>query len=107
MDFNGLHPQLRPYAELLLREASKAGIRCVITSVRRSFEEQSKLYAKYLRGENPYPVAKPGTSAHETGLAFDVDCRWPDGKDAAPVVGSNWNRWGGRWSRNDRVHFTV
>jgi len=98
---------LIPYAEQLLRGARAAGIKCVVTSVRRTYAEQVKLYAKYLRGENPYPVAKPGTSAHETGLAFDVDCRWRDGTDAAPTVGANWNRWGGRWSKNDRVHFTV
>jgi hypothetical protein len=41
-----------------------------ITSGFRSTEEQAALYAR--RSENPYPVAPPGSSAHERGLAVDV-----------------------------------
>jgi hypothetical protein len=41
-----------------------------ITSGFRSTEEQAALYAR--RAANPYPVAPPGSSMHERGLAVDV-----------------------------------
>lgn len=107
MEFLGLHPQLIPWAEHLAREARRIGLRVVVTSVRRDRAEQAKLYAEYLAGRNPYPVAPPGRSAHEHGLAFDMDVRYPDGRDAAPVTGAAWNSWGGRWSGKDRVHYGV
>lgn len=107
MELAGLHPELEYYAQLLVNELRRVGLRVVITSVRRSRAAQARLYAEYLAGRNPYPVAKPGTSDHETGLAWDMDVRWPDSRDAAPVAGQLWNQMGGRWSSRDRVHFTV
>lgn len=41
-----------------------------ITSGFRSAEAQAQLYAD--RASNPYPVAAPGSSMHERGLAIDV-----------------------------------
>jgi hypothetical protein len=41
-----------------------------IVSGFRSRAEQERLWAR--RATNPYPVAVPGTSAHERGLAIDV-----------------------------------
>jgi uncharacterized protein YcbK (DUF882 family) len=41
-----------------------------ITSGYRSTAAQAALYAN--RAANPYPVAVPGTSMHERGLAVDV-----------------------------------
>jgi hypothetical protein len=41
-----------------------------VTSGRRSRAEQERLWAA--RHRNPFPVARPGTSAHERGLAVDV-----------------------------------
>ena len=41
-----------------------------ITSGYRSTEAQAQLYAN--RAANPYPVAAPGSSMHERGLAIDV-----------------------------------
>jgi len=46
-----------------------------------------------------YPVAKPGTSLHEAGLAVDLvsdDNAW---------LGEVWQYWGGQWSPSDVVHF--
>jgi len=40
----------------------------IVTSGYRSFDEQSELYSARTDGT----AAKPGTSEHETGLAFDV-----------------------------------
>jgi len=41
-----------------------------ITSGLRTLAEQERLWSG--RGSNPYPVARPGTSRHETGRAADV-----------------------------------
>lgn len=41
----------------------------LINSGVRSYEDQKRLYDN--RGNNPYPVARPGTSAHEKGNAID------------------------------------
>jgi len=103
MTLFGLHPELRPAAEALLQLAQESGVRVYINSVRRSRAQQAKLYARYLRGQNPYPVAPPGTSLHELGLAFDIST-YPD---VLPQLGAIWRSWGGRWSPADRVHFSV
>ncbi len=63
----GLHPGMRQAlaeAEILL------GRPVPITSGWRSREQQQRLFDQ--RGSNPYPVARPGTSKHERGLAVDV-----------------------------------
>lgn len=56
--------QLRDAAQRDIGEAGR------ITSGYRSREEQAALYAN--RGGNPYPVARPGFSQHERGMAADV-----------------------------------
>lgn len=45
-----------------------------VVSGLRSTAEQQALWAR--RFVNPYPVAPPGTSAHERGLAVDVPPSW-------------------------------
>lgn len=63
----GLHPDL----VAALREAERLLGRVIpITSGYRSPAMQLALWAD--RHRNPYPVARPGTSAHERGLAVDV-----------------------------------
>lgn len=107
MELSGLHPGIQPYAEWLIGELRRAGFRATVTSVKRTRAEQARLYAAYLAGRNPYPVAPPGKSAHELGLAWDMDVRYSDGRDAAPVAGRAWTEIGGRWHPSDRVHFGV
>lgn len=92
-------PQLRPYAEALVRYYPQLRI----TSVRRSRTEQLKLWNN--RHNNPYPVAPPGTSKHERGLAWDMV-----GPDAVlRAAGATWESWGGRWGGRfrDPIHFEV
>ena len=48
------------------------GIGGRVTSGLRSREKQEQLYADKLAGRHNGPVAKPGTSLHETGNAIDV-----------------------------------
>lgn len=96
---SGLQRWLQPYAEWLAAQFP----RLQITSVRRSRTDQLKLW--YNRAHNPYPVAPPGTSKHELGLAFDMV--GPD--DQLRAAGALWERMGGRWGGhfNDPIHFEV
>lgn len=94
---SGLQPWLRPYAEYLVRLAP--GV--VVTSAYRSYSEQLKLWLN--RSRNPYPVAPPGRSKHQLGLAFDLSA--PPATLAA--LGAVWRQMGGTWSSSDAIHFEV
>ncbi|HVF75992.1 MAG TPA: M15 family metallopeptidase [Acidimicrobiales bacterium] len=63
----GLAPALRA---ALARAEQLLGRPIPITSGRRSTAEQAALWANRFR--NPFPVAPPGRSKHELGLAVDV-----------------------------------
>jgi len=66
-DPGGMAPALKA---ALARAEQLLGQRVPITSGYRSPEKQRALWAR--RATNPYPVAAPGTSMHERGLAVDV-----------------------------------
>lgn len=81
---NGLQPWLRPYAQYAVdwfriltgghqdaRGRVVGGIEPTITSGYRSEAKQAELYKN--RHTNPYPVNRPGDSAHNYRLAFDSD----------------------------------
>ena len=63
----GLQPEM---VAALRRAEALLGEPVPMTSGFRSRAEQQRLWDA--RGSNPYPVARPGTSRHETGLAVDV-----------------------------------
>ena len=72
-----------------------------ITSGYRSPGEQASLWAR--RASNPYPVAPPGTSMHELGLAVDVPLSFmPSFVAIAPEVGLCHP-----YPDTDPVHFEV
>lgn len=79
---------------------SAAKVRIRISSYRRSHAKQAALYA------NPqgYPVAVPGRSQHEYGLAADLSV---SPKTALSTVGSTWKSMGGYWSETDPIHFAF
>jgi LAS superfamily LD-carboxypeptidase LdcB len=60
-------PELLQRLEAL---AAKRGETFNITSGMRSYQEQLRLWNN--RGSNPFPVAHPGHSRHESGRAADV-----------------------------------
>lgn len=64
---HGLAPALRA---ALARAEQLLGEPVPVTSGFRSVDDQARLWAS--RRTNPYPVAPPGRSAHERGLAIDV-----------------------------------
>lgn len=63
----------------MYNDASKEGYQLVINSAYRSYEDQEELKNYYLKeyGENYVNkyVALPGSSEHQTGLAFDIGSR--------------------------------
>lgn len=99
-----LIPELQPFASDLVRAAGAAGLQPRVTSTRRSTQEQTRLYRRYQQGLNPYPVAPPGTSAHEFGYAFDMVV---SPMDAITDVGAYWEQQGGVWGGefSDPIHF--
>ena len=64
---DGLAPAMQA---ALARAEQLLGRPVPITSGYRSPAQQAALWAN--RASNPYPVARPGTSMHERGLAIDV-----------------------------------
>lgn len=100
--FRGLQPWLIPYAEYLYGVADANGLRPRVTSVYRSIQKQAVLYQRYLRGHHPLPVAPPGRSKHNYGLAFDMVVTHPE------ALGRFWEAMGGRWGGSrDPVHYEV
>lgn len=92
---SGLQRFLQPYA----RHLASLFPRLQITSVRRSRTEQLRLWNN--RAHNPYPVAPPGASKHELGLAWDM----VGPPEQLAQAGAIWNSWGGHWSPVDAIHF--
>ena len=109
-----LHPEVAERAKILLLILESYGIPARLTSARRSSLEQWRLY---LRGRaTPGPIvtnAKPGSSYHELGRAFDIAFlyvgtnaprRW--WQFAGRVGKSLGLRWGGNFrTLRDRPHF--
>lgn len=64
-----------PTAKARLKAAiDSRGVRLSINSGYRTFAQQFLLFRlKHLGGCNPNPVARPGTSNHESGLALDIN----------------------------------
>lgn len=76
----GLAEELRPYAEYAHAIAEYYGVTPRVASVSRSWNEQQRLYERYVACRNagkfpspecPYPANAPGDSAHQYGLAWD------------------------------------
>jgi len=85
--WSGVHPYVAERVRYLLQIADRYGSRYTVTSGKRTSAKQQELY----RGRGPFPVAQPGCSQHEYGLAMDVsfrDPRWQNWYlEAARIVG--------------------
>lgn len=98
---DGLDLRLVDWAELLLGQA-RAPV--TITRTTSSHRFQRSLYARALAGGSPFPVAPPGYSAHQLGLAFDLVGPLPELRR----LGKLWRSWGGRWGGDvDPIHFEL
>lgn len=101
---SALVPEMRPWAERLVDVATRARVGGRVTSTYRSLGQQTRLYDAYLAGQSQYPVARPGTSAHEFRMAFDYAAPSKQDQDD---LGQVWESWGGVWGGRfkDPVHF--
>lgn len=112
---DGLAPELAWTIWWMDRVTSSAGYPLRVSSGYRSTAAQAALYDRWIRGESPYPAAKPGTSQHELGRA--VDLVWEKTGTREPFQGA-WKAlgrlgervglvWGGRFSVYDPIHFEL
>lgn len=99
---------LRPFAAAFLDRLDAAGLQPRISSARRSHSEQKRLYSSALAGNNAFPVAKPGYSAHEYGEAFDLIVT-PYDLRTFKQLGRLWKSWHGGWGGafHDPIHFEL
>lgn len=106
----GLQDWMRRPAEMLVEIARYNDRGFVVTSVRRSTQEQARLYQEFLSGKSGgLPAAPPGRSYHEYGRAFDL-ARFavhPLSDPLLPLLGELWKSWGGTWRASDPIHFQA
>jgi D-alanyl-D-alanine carboxypeptidase-like protein len=95
----GLHPLVAQASQFHWRILNELGLHPRVTSGFRSYTEQSQLWMT--RKGNKNPVAAPGTSQHEFGLAYDLVA---DDPGTAVYVGQ---ALGMVWSESDPVHYAV
>ena len=99
------NPEVRS-AFLRVKDRAKRelGVDIVLTSGDRSHERQKQLWRG--RAKNPFPVARPGTSNHEHGLAVDLNVFRNGKKLPESVVAQIAAEEGFQWlGERDRVHF--
>jgi len=100
--YPGLIPFVRRVALVVPKAAKIMGFEAKITSAYRSPAKQKQLYAKYLLGQMPYLVAKPGESPHEKGIALDiVATNQKKLVDFMTALGFTWA------GKADPVHFSL
>jgi len=109
-DLNTLVPGLVPWAKWIHQAGQVHDGRLVVTSAKRSFGDQLKLYMRYQKGLSLIPAAPPGKSLHQLGLAFDLARVGvePLGDPLLAWLGYWWEYYGGKWGGvRDPVHFQV
>lgn len=109
---NLLEPWFRPMAHRMVTYARRRwpGAGFVVTSTRRTFAEQRRLFERAQAGQNNgLPATPPGMSDHEVGLAFDFARlnQDPLTDPLLPLAGAHWAAMGGRWWAGDPVHFAA
>ncbi len=91
-----------------LAQLHREGIYGTITSTKRTHNEQQRLYQKFLQALRSniatLPVARPGLSKHEQGLAIDIVFAPRDLPRAVELAEQYGMVWGGP---RDPVHFEA
>jgi hypothetical protein len=100
-----LTPKVRGKADQFIRFLRSLGISVTVTSTRRSLDSQACLYERYLSGCSRFPAARPGSSKHGTGVAFDLHLNPPLYAQAGAAWEALGGVWGGRFA--DPIHFDV
>ncbi len=113
-----LDERARPWAEAMFQLAHSIDAKFVVTSARRTYAEQWRLWWNrqwdvssfgMATGKASLPVAFPGFSAHEKGMAWDMARVGiePFKDELLRKLGLVWKAVGGKWSYVDPVHFEV
>lgn len=103
----GLDDTFRSYVQSFLDYLRYLGASPAVTSGKRTREQQQRLYDLWRSGspQQRYPVARPGTSAHEHGLAVDITFPNTAQLQQAIELAPRFNlKWGGS---KDPVHFAA
>jgi hypothetical protein len=102
---NEIDSTLADLVRQLADAVSQYGGTIQVISGYRSYEKQAALYAN--RASNRNPVARPGTSKHEQGLAVDLRISGV-ATDTVGMLGESLGlKWGGRFSKPDPGHFEL
>ncbi len=105
VSLDALVDEIRDAARELDAAVANSGLVGRFTSTYRSHSEQERLYRAFISGRHAFPVAPPGSSAHEYGEAFDYVV---SPASAQRDVGLTWVDWGGEWGgAGDVVHFEL
>jgi len=99
----GVHPEVVRRWNAFESFVRSHGYEITVTSGFRSIEKQRQLFEARRRGEHPFPVARPGCSEHNHGLAVDAVTSLPD-RFIAPVAKYFGLVWAGK---GDAVHYGV
>lgn len=100
MTTSELDPQFRPYVDWILAVARAYLGGATLTSTRRGFFHQARLYFSQDQ------ACPPGTSTHELGLAADLVVASGSSSAHQAWLGAVWNRYCfNTWSPADPVHF--
>ena len=102
-----LHPHVQEQCRQFIEACAKKGIEVIITSTLRDNEAQAALYSQGRSRPGPKVTnARPGSSAHNYGLAFDF-CPIVNGKadwqnndtfhQCGTIAESLGLEWAGRW----------
>ena len=89
IQFRGMHPELKPYAEYAVNIARYYGLNPQITSVYRGMAFQARLRANWedCRARGLYPS--------DVSLAYGLSCKWPANRpgDSGHNYGLAWDSW--------------
>lgn len=99
-----LEPTTRRLSREALRALEAEGIDVTVTSTKRSHGEQIALWQRWLSGKQKFPVAPPGTSKHEAGIAIDLVVHPAALSRTVAIFQSKGFRWAGP---ADPVHFEL
>lgn len=106
VDLEGLNPMVRRNLNGMAREYERiTGKKLRVTSGKRTMDQQAKLYAAFMKGQNGgRPAAPPGRSLHEQGYALDIDPTQADDLQRLGLLGKYQFE---RRVKNDPVHIAA
>lgn len=74
--------------------AAAEGVHLKANSAFRTMPEQEQLYAEHVAGTRKDPVARPGHSNHQNGVALDIEVRRSTSSPEYVWLAANARRWG-------------